>query len=243
MFRLILVALALIIYFVITLPFMLILLVVKLFNPKLAARIGQPIVCGFGFRFIMFASGCKCKVIGRENIPKDTPVLFTANHRSFFDIPLAYMSIPVTHLTGFVSKKEVKKVPFLNWWMMILNCIFIDRSNPKAGLQSIKDAIAHVEDGWSIFIMPAGTRSSEPGVLEFKSGSFKIAERTGCPVIPVAICHTDEVFENQFPKIKSQKLTIEFGKPIITEGLSREEFRNIPAKAYEQVCEMYNRNN
>lgn len=243
MLHTILVILFFIIYFIVLLPVMLILLIIKAFNPKLASTISQPIVGGFGFKLVLFAAGCKYEVKGRENIPKGTPVMFAANHRGFFDIPLAYASIPVTHLTAFVSKKEVKKVPFLNWWMMTLNCIFMDRSNPKAGLQSIKDAISHVEDGWSIFIMPAGTRSSEPGVLEFKGGSFKIAERTGCPVVPVAICHTDEVFENQFPKIKPQKLVIEFGEPIMTAGLSREEFREIPGKTYEKVCEMYNRNN
>lgn len=239
----ILVVLALIVFFITTLPFMLILLVMKIFNPKLAARIGQPIVCGYGFRVIMLASGCKWTIKGRENIPKDTPVLFTANHRGLLDAPLGYMAIPVTHLTGFVSKKEVKKVPFLNWWMMILNCVFIDRSNPKAGLQSIKDAISRVENGWSVFIMPSGTRSKHEGVDEFKGGSFKIAERTGCPVVPVAICHADDAFEKQMPKIRPCRLTIEFGEPIPTAGLTRDEFREIPAKAYEQVLEMYNRNN
>lgn len=242
MIRFILMIVFMIIYFVITLPLMVILLVLKQFNPILAAKIGQPIVCGFGFRFIMLPSGCKLKVKGRENIPKDTPVLFTANHRGFFDIPLSYTSIPVTHITAFVSKKEMKKIPFLSWWMMILNCIFIDRSNPKEGLKSIKDAISQIEQGQSVFIMPAGTRSHDEGVTEFKAGSFKIAERTGCPVIPVAITHTDECFENHFPKVEPHEITIEFGKPIYTEEMTRDEFRNVPEMAYKQVCEMYERN-
>ena len=239
----ILVVLAFLIYFVVTFPLMLILLIIRLFNPLLAAKLSQPLVGGFGFRLVLLLSGCKCEVKGKENIPKGTPVLFTANHRGFFDIPLAYTSIPVTHVTGFVSKKEVKKVPFLSWWMMTLGCIFIDRSNPKAGLASIKTAIAQVEQGWSIFIMPSGTRSKNEGVDEFKAGSFKIAERTGCPIVPVAICHTDAVFENQFPKIVPQKLVIEYGEPIITKDMSREEFRMVPEMAYKKVCEMYERNN
>ncbi len=243
MIHLILVALAFIFYFATVLPFMLILLVVKLFNPRLAARIGQPIVCGYGFQLIMLATGCRCTVKGKENIPKNTAVLFVSNHRGMFDVPVAYKTVPVTHLTAFVSKKEVKKVPFLNWWMMILNCIFMDRSNPKEGLKSIKEAIDHVQKGWSIFIMPAGTRNSGEGVAEFKGGSFKIAERTGCPIVPVAICHTDDVFEKHIPKVVPQRITIEFGEPIITEGLSRDEFRKIPELAHQKVSEMYYRNN
>jgi 1-acyl-sn-glycerol-3-phosphate acyltransferase len=232
--------LAFIFYFVVTLPILLILLIIRCFNPKLAAKIAQPIVCGFGFRLVLLFTGIRWKAIGKENIPKDTPVLFTANHRSFFDIPLAYVSIPVTYLTGFVAKKEIKKVPFLNWWMMLLNCVFLDRSSPKAGLKSIQEAIDHVKNGWSIFIMPSGTRNKGEGVDEFKAASFKIAEKTGCPVVPVAIVHTDEVFEQHFPRVEKHTITMKFGKPIETAGLSRAEFKEIPGKAYEEVCKMYN---
>ena len=239
MFFTVLTILAFVIFFLLCLPFMLILLLLKLVNPKLAARIGQPIVCGFGFRLVLLMSGCRRKIKGRENIPKDTPVLFVANHRGFFDIPVAYSAVPVTHLTAFVSKKEIKKVPFLNWWMMVLGDIFIDRSNPREGLKAIKEAIAEIEQGWSVFIMPEGTRSSEPGVQPFKGGSFKIAERTGCPVIPVAITNADEVFENHPPKIRPRKLGISFGKPIYTKGLTRDELREIPDRAYTEVVRLY----
>ena len=231
--------LAFVIFFALCLPFMLILLLLRLIKPKLAARIGQPIVCGFGFRMVLFFSGCKRKIKGLENIPKGTPVLFVSNHRGFFDVPAAYTAVPATHLTSFVAKQELRKVPFLSWWMMILGNIFIDRSNPREGLKAIKKAIEESEQGWSVFIMPEGTRSSEPGVQPFKGGSFKVAERTGCPVIPVAITNTDEVFENHRPKVKPQTIGISFGKPIYTKDLSRDELREIPDKAYAEVVRLY----
>lgn len=239
MFRTILVLLALIIFFVIGTPIMLILLLIRCFNPKLASKIGQPIVCGFAFKFVMYASGCKWDIIGVENIPKDEAVMFAANHRGIIDAPLSYMSIPLTKLTSFVAKKEIKKVLFLNWWMMILGCIFMDRSNPKAGLESIKQAIAHIKEGRSIFIMPAGTRSQDDGVGDFKGGSFKIAERTGCPIVPVAISHTDEALENHFPKIVPTRVRIKYGKPIYTKDLSKDEFREIPERVQAEVLKMY----
>lgn len=232
--------LAFIIYFVICLPFMIILLILKIFNPMLAARIGQPIVCGFGFRMVLLFAGQSCTVVGRENIPKKGPVLFVANHRGFFDIPLSYAMVPVTLPTSYVSKKEIKKVPFLNWWMMILNNVFIDRSSPKEGLKAIQKSIENVKNGWSVFIMPEGTRSSEPGIQEFKGGSFKIAERTGIPVIPVAITGADDTFENHKPWVKRNKLGIAFGKPIITEGLTRDEMREVPGQAHAECLRLYN---
>ncbi|MBR6273743.1 MAG: 1-acylglycerol-3-phosphate O-acyltransferase [Lachnospiraceae bacterium] len=239
MFFFILTVISFIIFFAVTLPFLIILLIVRLFNPMLAARIGQPIVCGFGFRLVLLFSGCRREIRGRENIPKNTPVLFVSNHRGFFDIPAAYSAVPVTHVTQFVSKKEIRKVPFLSWWMIVLNCVFIDRSNPKAGLKSIQKSIEDVKNGFSVFIMPEGTRSSEPGVQPFKGGSFKIAERTGCPVIPVAITNADDVFENHKPKVKPHKMGISFGKPIITQGLTRDELRDVPGQAYDEVVRLY----
>ncbi len=239
MFFTILTILAFVIFFVLTLPFLIILLLLKLANPKIAAVIGQPIVCGFGFRLVLLFSGVRREIRGKENIPKEGPVLFVANHRGFFDIPASYSAVPVTKLTAYVSKQEIRKVPFLSWWMIVLNDIFIDRSNPKEGLKAIKQAIEEVNQGWSVFIMPEGTRSSEPGVQEFKGGSFKIAERTGCPVIPVAITMADEVFENHRPKVKPQRMVVSFGKPIPMAGLTRDEMREVPEKAHAEVVRMY----
>lgn len=239
MIRSILVLFALILFFIVFTPIMIILLILRLFKPQLAAKIGQPIIGGIAFRFVMFFTGYKMIVKGRENIPKDQPVMFAANHRSLVDACVGYMTVPFGNITGFVAKKELKKVPFLNWWMMILNCEFIDRSTPKAGLESIKKAIENIKNGWSIFIMPAGTRSQGEEIGDFKGGSFKIAERTHCPIVPVAIAHTDDILENHFPKIKPATVSISYGKPIYTNELSRDEFRDIPDKVHDEVARLY----
>lgn len=240
MFRTVLTLFALILFFIIVFPIMLILLVLRLFNPMLASKIGQPIVGGFGFRFVLWATGCKCQVTGTENIPKDEAVMFAANHRGLLDAAIAYYAVPYSKVTSFVAKRETKKVIFLNWWMMILGCIFIDRSSPKAGLESIKLAIEHIKNGRSIFIMPAGTRTQDEGVGEFKGGSFKISERTRCPIVPVAIAHSDDAFDNHIPKMKPCRLAIKFGEPVYTKDLSRDEFRDIPEVVKGKVLELYN---
>ena len=36
-------------------------------------------------------------------------------------------------------------------------------------------------------------------MLEFKEGSLKMADKAGCPVVPVAIAHSADVLENHFP--------------------------------------------
>ena len=44
---------------------------------------------------------------------------------------------------------------------------------------------------------------------------MKIAEKSGCPIIPVAITGTAEIFESHIPWVKKSRVTVTFGEPII----------------------------
>ena len=74
-------------------------------------------------------------MIGQERVPRDTPVLYIGNHRSFFDILLTYSRCP--DLTGYVAKDGMLKIPLLSTWMKRLYCLFLNRKDIKAGLQTI----------------------------------------------------------------------------------------------------------
>ena len=64
-------------------------------------------------RVIMLLSGVRLTVLGQENLPaKDQPVLYVSNHRSYYDVIIGYTL--VHGLTGFVAKKEMKKIPLLS---------------------------------------------------------------------------------------------------------------------------------
>ena len=92
------------------------------------ARISQKLVRG-GFKFIMWFCRVKVDVEGVENVPTDQPVLYASNHRGAFDILVGYTTVPT--LTGFVAKKEIAKIPVISNWMKRLNCLFLDRENPR----------------------------------------------------------------------------------------------------------------
>ena len=98
------VALFLLIFLILSMPWLLVTKVIGLFDKKLCARLSQPFIC-FGFSIILKLAGAHVTVLGVENIPTDRPVLFTGNHRSYADIPLAYTTVPC--ILGFVAKKEV----------------------------------------------------------------------------------------------------------------------------------------
>ena len=126
---------------------------------------------------------------------------------------------------GKLNEKEMAKVPLLRLWMRYIHCLFLDRSNVKEGLKTILAGVDELKNGHSIWIFPEGTRNrgEEGSMLEFKEGSLKMADKAGCPVVPVAIAHSADVLENHFPFIRRAAITIRFGEPIDLKSLPREQ--------------------
>lgn len=195
------------------------------------------------FRFILFLTGVKVTVIGEENVPKDTPVLYIANHRSYFDIPLTYCRCPIR--TGYVAKKEMESFPLLSSWMRSLHCLFLDRTDLKQGLKTILEAVEKVKSGISICIFPEGTRNKgeeELDMLPFHEGSFKIAVRANCPIIPIAMSNTAQMYEAHSPKVKPCHVILEYGKPIYPDQLSKEDKKHIGVYTQNVIREMLVKN-
>lgn len=195
------------------------------------------------FRLMLWVTGVKVTVIGEERVPKDQAVLFIGNHRSFFDILLTYSRC--RNLTGYVAKKEMIKAPLLNFWMMYLHCLFLDRVDIRAGLKTILQGIDQIKQGISICIFPEGTRNkgdSELQMLPFHEGSFKLATKTDCPIIPITMNNTAQIWENHFPKIKPCHVILEYGEPIIPSRLDRQEQKRIGAYTRDIMTAMLTKN-
>lgn len=233
--RTILVVITYILLIIVTLPIYAVLLLVKLFNKPACAKASQAVVRVM-FKVLMFTVGAKITVNGVENVPLDTPVLYAGNHRSYADIALAYMTAP--NMVGFMAKKQIKKVPGLNWWMANMNCLYLDREDVRKDLKTILVAIDKIKEGYSIFVMPEGTRNHGEELLPFRDGCFKIAEKSGCPIVPVAVTRTDELYELHRPFIRSAKVTIRYGKPISTADMSREDKKMLSSKVRESLEEL-----
>lgn len=240
MIRLLLVATFLVLFLIFSIPIMLVEWIIGKFNMDIKSRSSLAIV-NWVFRCIAFLSGTKVIALGEENVPKDAAVVYVGNHRSFFDIVLTYPRVP--RPTGYVAKKEMLKVPLLTIWMKYLHCLFLDRDNIKEGMKTILAAIEKVKSGISICIFPEGTRNKTSDTfLPFHEGSFKIAEKSGAPIIPMTIVNSAAVFEDHFPWIKKATVVIEYGKPIYIDELPKEERRAVGAKVQGIIADTYFKN-
>ena len=195
----------------------------------------------WAFGVVLKISGVKVTIKGKENI-LDEATLYVGNHRSFFDILITYTQCK--RLTGFVAKDAIEKVPSLRVWMRYLYCLFLNRKDPRAGMQTILKAIEYIKQGVSIFIFPEGTRNKgeELSVLPFKEGSFKIATKTGCPIVPVSINNSAEIFENHLLRLKKAHVIVEYGTPIYPNQLSKEELKGIGATCQQLIEDTIKRN-
>ena len=239
MIRTLIIVIIVLAYLILGIPVLLIEWVIGKFNPRAKDYSCLRLVQA-AFKLIMFAAGTKLTVIGEENVPKDQAVLYVGNHRSYFDVIMTYARCP--RLTGYIAKVEMLRYPLLRDWMKALYCLFLDRDDIKAGLKTILQGIECIKNGISICIFPEGTRNHSDVMLPFKEGSMKMAEKTNCPIIPMAITNSAEIFENHIPFVRRCHVILEYGKPILPGELSKEEKKFLGAYTQQKIQEMLDKN-
>jgi 1-acyl-sn-glycerol-3-phosphate acyltransferase len=199
-----------------------------------------------GFKFvsdmwsavIMAVVGIRLKVHGKEKVPREGGKIFVANHESHFDIPVLFASIPEP--VYFIAKKELKKIPFMGWYMALLGMIFIDRSNREKAMKSMKKAGKLIKNGRSVISFPEGTRSKDGETKLFKRGSFIIAKESNVPIIPIALSGTWEILAPGKAKIRPGKVHAIIGDPIIPKDHPEKSPEQLAAFVREKVIQLEN---
>lgn len=153
------------------------------------------------------------RVTGRENVDPKQSYVFVANHQSFLDVFAVYGWLPNNF--KWLMKKEIRRVPFVGTACAVAGHIFVDRSNPRAALQSMEKVKKELVDGISTVIFPEGTRTKTGEIGRFKQGAFKIAMDMELPVVPITLngfykaMPSGQPFANPF-----SHLSLHIGKPI-----------------------------
>jgi 1-acyl-sn-glycerol-3-phosphate acyltransferase len=174
-------------------------------------RIVNEVVANWA-RKLLDLSGSKVTVEGEENLPKDETVLFISNHQGNFDIPLLLGFIDKPK--AFMAKKEMEKMPLVSTWMKYMQCVFMDRDNPRESLKAIKKGSEKLKEGYSMVIFPEGTRSEDGKLKEFKNGAFKLATKSGVPIVPVTLSGSDKIMRKGTVIIKPAKVKISIAPPV-----------------------------
>ncbi|SIN83582.1 UvrD-helicase domain-containing protein [Fibrobacter sp. UWB11] len=139
------------------------------------------------------------------------PVFVMGNHRSYLDIPIAFLALQRT--VGFIAKTQLQRIPILNFWMHKLGCVFINREK-GGGAEIIQKA---VQSGKMprLFIFPEGTRSKREGMVAFKSGCFRLAVEANAIILPIVTRGSDEAWEHR-KGCKHRPVNVKILEPIDT---------------------------
>ena len=196
-------------------------------------RIVAPMIKDWA-RFVVGLTGSKTTVAvtGQEMLPQGQTVLFVANHQSYLDIPvmLGFVDKPM----AFIARSEILKVPFLSGWMKLMECVFLDQKNPRQAMKDMSLATEKIKRGYSLLIFPEGHRSKSDGHRKFHPGSFRLAFKTGVPIVPVTINGTWKLYEGP-GRISAGDVFITIHPPVPTEGLSRDEQRDMVSQIEQAV--------
>ena len=178
----------------------------------------------------------KLIVKGKENLPKPgEKAVFIANHQSMIDIPAVYGA---GVWGGVIGKIELRKVPVLNWVMMQLGCVFIDRKNMRESMKAIIKGTEYVKNGRPMLIFPEGTRSKTREFLDFKPGSFRMATKAKAVIHPIAIQNTRLLLEDArtFRRIP---IYVSILPPVDTSTMDEEELKAVPETIKNMILEEY----
>ncbi len=189
-------------------------------------------LAAFFCRLILFTFGIRVNVQGIENLPKSNNLCLISNHQGLADIPIIIGCIPKT--VGFIAKKELGRIPFLNIWMGALGCVLIDRKNLRNALQTIEKGIRHIEKGHPMVIFPEGTRSRSAKIGHFKPGAFKLVTGANALAVPVSISGSYKVVE-ETGIISPSKINLTIHPAIDVAKLSEAERENLHQKVHEII--------
>lgn len=168
------------------------------------------------------------KIINKEVIPKEGPILIVGNHKHIYDQCLTIMA--TKRVIHYMAKKEYFDGK-MAWFFKLVGCISVDRS--------IKDhnatdkALKVLNSGGAIGLFPEGTRNKTKDVflLPFKFGTVSMAKKTNATIIPFGL--TGDY------KFRSKNLTIRYGTPFKVGEMDLEDANK---KLYEEVEKLMRKN-
>lgn len=124
-------------------------------------------------------------VRGDEHVPRRGGAVIAANHFSFWDYFLVGRAPYLGHgrPVRILAKASLFRVPVFGWLMRRAEHIPVHRGN---GIDAFASAVAALERGELVVVLPEATISPAYELLEFKTGAARMAARAGVPLVPAA---------------------------------------------------------
>ena len=167
------------------------------------------------------------KIINKEAIPKEGPIIIAGNHKHLYDQCLTIIS--TKRIIRYMAKKEYFDGK-MAWFFKSVGCIPVNRQIKDENARN--SALEVLKEKGAIGIFPEGTRNkTKEFLLPFKFGAVSMAKKTNATIIPFGL--TGDY------KFRSKNLTARFGAPFKVENMTLEEANE---KLYNEIKKLMEEN-
>ncbi|AKU18338.1 HAD-IB family hydrolase [Luteipulveratus mongoliensis] len=180
-------------------------------------------------------SGVRLNVIGEPNLWNARPAIFIANHQSSLDV-LVVGSLLRRDYT-MVGKKEARYDPRALLGGLLIDPVYIDRSNPETAIDALSQLRDRVQSGTSIVVFPEGTRAATPELGPFKKGAFHMAMQAGVPIVPIVLRNTGELMWRRSKLVNPGVVDVCVLDPIPTDGWTPEDITDVTEQVRQQFVD------
>lgn len=165
------------------------------------------------------ALGIRIRLINGERL-ENLPAIIVGNHQSTLDILILGRIFPQG--CTVTSKKSLKWLPFLGWFMTLSGTFYLDRSSKEQSVRTLNKALKELKDKKrGLYLFPEGTRSyaQKPMLLPFKKGAFHLAQQGDIPIIPIVVSNTSSLINHKTRTFETGEIIIKVLEPVSTDGL------------------------
>lgn len=180
--------------------------------------------------------GITIKVIGEENWQNAKQIILLANHQSMIEVLL--LSKFFRDDLIFVGKKALKWIPVFGSLFVLSRQILLDRFHHEKALEGMELARNRLQKGYSLFLAPEGTRSTNGRLGKIKKGFVHLANQTKAPILPMTFINAYKIQPKHSIIINPMEAIIVFDPLIETKEWKIDEIDS----RIEEIRRIYQKN-
>jgi 1-acyl-sn-glycerol-3-phosphate acyltransferase len=179
----------------------------------------------------------RCKVNGRQNLPKRSSCIIVANHVNLLDSPL--LGVKLGRRVYFMAKDELFQNRVIGWLAYQFGAFPVTKGilNKRAG----RRAQWLLKNGQALIIYPEGRRSPDGKLGPAYSGAVLLAIKQGVPIVPVGIIGTSQL-KGKWWFLRRPKIAFNIGEPFAlncsAEKPTKEEITRLTNDVMLQIAEL-----
>ena len=185
---------------------------------------------------LVFILPIRVHVEGMEKRPPEDRILLVSNHLHEID-PAFFFQYFRRYNLAFIAKQEALKMPLIGQYLHKTGCQTINRENDREALKTILKCVDMIrQDQHSIAVFPEGYIRDDRKLHRFRSGAFKIAQKTKVPIVVCTIRNSNHAIRNLL-HLKGTDIYVHLLQVLQPEDYAGLSTVELSTKIYEMMVE------